>query len=67
VEEFFHESIESVTDEGYIIIKLSYPEDEWVYSMILGYGNYVEVVTPLHIREIIADRLRKSLKIYDSN
>ncbi|WP_420491832.1 WYL domain-containing protein [Neobacillus niacini] len=27
------------------------PEDEWVYRLILGLGDQVEVLEPQHIRE----------------
>ncbi|WP_152655227.1 YafY family protein [Oceanobacillus sp. CFH 90083] len=45
-------------------VKKAYPEDEWLYSFILGFGPYVEVLEPVHLREIIADRAEQISKLY---
>jgi predicted DNA-binding transcriptional regulator YafY len=47
--------IESVIpdDEGYYISQVAFPEDNWLYGFILGFGADVEVLEPLHIREEI--------------
>jgi predicted DNA-binding transcriptional regulator YafY len=60
-------------DEGMIIknpdgtyeVTLAFPEDEWVYGYILGFGCYVEVLSPPHIREIITARIKKALRFYE--
>jgi predicted DNA-binding transcriptional regulator YafY len=60
-------------DEGMIVknqdgtceVTLTYPEDEWVYGYILGFGCSVEVLSPPHIREIIAQRIKKALGFYE--
>ena len=60
-------------DEEYIIrnedgtstLTVTFPEDEWVYSFIMSFGCYVEVVEPTHIRLIIADRMKKALEFYN--
>lgn len=51
-------------DDGSFIVTLCYPEDEWVYGYILSFGHYAEVLEPPRLREIIADRLKKSLEKY---
>ena len=56
----------SLCEDGNYIIRAVYPEDEWVYGFILSFGHYVEVIEPAHIREIIKDRLQKSLRHYHS-
>ncbi len=43
-------------EDGYIYVTAEYPEDEWVYSMILSFGEAVEVMEPKHIREILKER-----------
>jgi predicted DNA-binding transcriptional regulator YafY len=40
------------------------PEDEWVYGTILSYGEYAEVLEPEHIREIIKNKILKTVKKY---
>jgi predicted DNA-binding transcriptional regulator YafY len=58
------EQIEYLQD-GSFIVTVDYPEDEWVYGMILGYGNEVEVLEPSHIRDIIKERALNIFKIYN--
>jgi len=64
VADFFYEEDTIIDENGYKIVKVSYPEDEWVYSMILSYGEYVEVVEPLHIKNIIKKKARKIYEKY---
>ncbi|SKC46860.1 helix-turn-helix transcriptional regulator [Maledivibacter halophilus] len=51
-------------EDGYIYISIEYPEDEWVYSMILSFGDWVEVIEPIHIRQIIKNKAKNILKKY---
>ncbi|MCT4564810.1 MAG: YafY family transcriptional regulator [Maledivibacter sp.] len=51
--------------DGYIYAYINYPEDEWVYSMILSFGNNVEVIEPHHIREIIKYKAKNILEKYE--
>ena len=53
--------------DGSYDVMVTFPEDEWVYGYILSFGNYVEVLEPQHIRNIITDRMRKTLAIYESS
>ncbi|MBU5425840.1 YafY family transcriptional regulator [Tissierella pigra] len=62
VEEFFYEEDITIDEDGSIIVRTSFPEDEWVYSMILSYGEYIEVIEPFYIKDIIK---KKSRKIYE--
>lgn len=65
VEEYFDESSITYDEAGNLIVSVNYPEDEWVYSMILSYGSEVEVIKPKHIREIIMERALKISNIYN--
>ena len=51
--------------DGSFTVRFSYPEDEWVYSFILSFGMYAEVLAPSHIRAIIKERLQKTLALYE--
>lgn len=51
--------------DGTCNVSIIFPEDEWVYGYIMSFGYYVEVLEPDHIREIVADRMRKTLEFYD--
>ncbi len=46
-------------------VTVTFPEDEWVYGYILSFGNYVEVLEPKHIKDIIITRMKEALKIYE--
>jgi predicted DNA-binding transcriptional regulator YafY len=50
--------------DGTSDVIMTFPEDEWVYGYILGFGCYVEVLEPDRIRQLIAQRLRKTLTFY---
>jgi len=45
--------------DGSILIEVDYPEDEWVYSTLLGFGAQVDVLEPTHISEIIYKRAKE--------
>ena len=60
----YGESIEKRQKDGSFIVKVTYPEDDWVYGRILSYGEYIEVLEPEHIREIIKEKAKKLTKKY---
>lgn len=51
--------------DGTCNVSVTFPEDEWVYGYIMSFGCYVEVLEPDHIKEIAADRMRKTLEFYE--
>jgi len=51
--------------DGTCTVEVQFPEDEWVYGYLLSFGSYVEVLEPQHVRDIIADRAKKLLKLYE--
>jgi predicted DNA-binding transcriptional regulator YafY len=61
----FDEEMIVKNPDGTCEVTLTYPEDEWVYGYILGFGCFVEVLSPPHIREIVAQRMKKALKFYE--
>lgn len=62
-DEFEPGNIEKLSD-GFLAVTAFYLEDEWVYGMIMSFGEYAEVLEPEHIREHIKNRLSKTIKIY---
>jgi predicted DNA-binding transcriptional regulator YafY len=62
-DDFDQDMIKSNAD-GTFNVMMTFPEDEWVYGYILGFGSYVEVVEPARIRQIIRSRLQKTLTFY---
>lgn len=50
--------------DGNFIIKVKYPENEWVYGYILSFGEYAKVLNPGYAKNIIKDKLQRTLKNY---
>ena len=51
--------------DGSFDVSVSYPEDDWVTGYILSFGSSVEVLAPRHIREVIIEKLKDTLKQYE--
>lgn len=67
VEDFFEAEQVEVQEDGSVIVRVNYPEDEWVYGTVLSYGCDVEVLEPPHLREIICARAWRMLELYGSH
>lgn len=61
----FEEAQITTHEDGSFTVAFSCHEDEWLYGYILSFGMYAEVTKPPHIREIIRERLKKTLALYD--
>lgn len=61
----FNEDLITRNADGTCDISLCMPEDEWVYGYILSFGSNAEVLEPAHLREIIFNRLKKTLSYYE--
>ena len=51
-------------EDGSFIIKVEYPENDWVYGYLLSFGEYIKVLSPDRARNTIKDKLEKTLKNY---
>ena len=51
-------------ENGNFIIKVKYPENEWIYGYILSFGEYAKVLNPGYAKNIIKDKLQRTLKNY---
>jgi len=56
--------IEKQTEDGSFIVSVHWPEDHWVYSTILSFGEYIEVLEPVHLRDVIRDKAKKIYGYY---
>lgn len=65
VEECFNEECIEYLPDGHLLVTLSVPEDEWVYSMILSFGEYAELLEPGHIKSAITEKIKKMSQIYN--
>ncbi|OAM95120.1 Predicted DNA-binding transcriptional regulator YafY, contains an HTH and WYL domains [Pelosinus fermentans] len=64
--EYFDDSLLCQNEDGSITLVALLPEGEWLYSYIMSFGNFVEVLEPEHIRKTIVRRIRETLKIYEN-
>lgn len=50
--------------DGTLEVEVALPENEWLYGYLLSFGQYLEVLEPVRIRSLMADRLRQTLENY---
>ena len=50
--------------DGSFIVSTAYPVGSWIYSYILSYSFYAEVLEPQYLRDEIEKILRKTLDKY---
>ena len=62
-DEFENEEI-ITKDEGNFLVTVEYPENEWVYSYILSFGEYAKILKPDYAKCIIKEKLQNTLKNY---
>ncbi|MCI9063964.1 MAG: YafY family transcriptional regulator [Clostridia bacterium] len=60
----FENSEISKKENGNFIVKVEYPENEWVYGYILSFGEHIKVLSPVRVKNIIKNKLEKILKNY---
>ena len=62
-DEFDEDMIEKQPD-GSFVVSVTWPQDYWVYGFILSFGEYIEVVEPENMREMIKKLIQKIEKKY---
>ena len=58
------ETVEPQPD-GAVIVTLAVPDLEWAASTALAYGPIVEVLGPLELRQMVAERAQAIARLYD--
>lgn len=61
----FAESEIEVLEDGNFVVRVAYPLDEWVYSLILSFGASARVLEPAEIRDEVKHRIAQMMKNYD--
>lgn len=51
-------------ENGDYIIKVEFPENDWVYGYILSFGEHIKVISPEYAKNIIREKLKKSINNY---
>lgn len=64
IQDYFDNNDIKFLEDGNVIVNTEVIEDDWVYSMILSYGESVEVLKPQRIRNIIKEKCKKISNIY---
>ncbi|MCP5062944.1 MAG: WYL domain-containing protein [Ignavibacteriae bacterium] len=62
--EYFGEESVTVQDDGNLIVKFTYPEDDYIYSIILSFEEYFEVLEPANIKSKLKEKVEKILSYY---
>ena len=60
----FHEDIAEKQPDGSYIVSVTWPEEEWVYGLLLSFGEYIEVLKPEHTRKILREKAQNVMKKY---
>jgi len=50
--------------DGSFIATITWPEDNWVYGFLLSFGEYIEVLEPAHIKDILKEKARMIYEKY---
>ena len=56
--------VEELQPDGSYIVSIKWPEDQWIYGIILSFGEYIEVLEPAHIRKIMKEKGQKISEKY---
>ena len=64
VMEYFDESNITFEKDGNMTVKITLPDDNWLHSIILGSGEFVEVLEPPYLRDKIQEKATKILLTY---
>lgn len=51
-------------ENGDFFVQVEFPENDWVYGYVLSFGEYIKVLSPEYAKDIIKEKLQKSLKNY---
>jgi len=54
--------VEKQEPDGSFVLAVTWPEDNWVYGVILSFGEYIEVLEPNYLREIIREKAKKVME-----
>ncbi|MGE5599307.1 MAG: helix-turn-helix transcriptional regulator [Bacteroidota bacterium] len=63
-EDYFDADQILVREDGALEVRVNYPREDWVYGLILAFGEDVEVVAPEDVRREVAARARRIWEIY---
>ncbi len=64
VVDYFNEEQIQFNEDGTTNVNFTFPEDDWLFELILGFGSQVEVIEPLCLRRLIRQKAIEMINIY---
>ncbi len=65
VEEFHDDDDMDRGEDGSLVVRMTLPEDGWLYGYILSFGPYVTVLEPERLRGVIRDAALGIARLYE--
>ncbi|MGF7057930.1 putative DNA-binding transcriptional regulator YafY [Brassicibacter mesophilus] len=65
VVDYFNEEQIHFNSDGTTTVSFTFPEDDWLLELILGFGSQVEVIEPPHLRKLIRQKAIEMVNIYN--
>lgn len=62
--DYFEEHEIKCNADGSFAVSLNYPKDEWLYGMIMSFGNHAKVISPESLKSEIANRFKEAYENY---
>ncbi|MGX4593271.1 helix-turn-helix transcriptional regulator [Leuconostoc sp. JNUCC 76] len=56
----------SKDDKSHYIVNFPFIENDYYYSMLLGFGDQCECLGPLHVRSTLKEKIKNLSRIYES-
>lgn len=56
IQDYFADEKMEIMDDGDIVIRVDYPEDEWIIHFLLGFGDNLEVLEPERYRKLLKEK-----------
>lgn len=64
VRDYFNPKEITARPDGTLLVECTFPEDQWLLSFLLSFGDQLEVLSPDYWRDILKEEIKKSLEIY---
>jgi predicted DNA-binding transcriptional regulator YafY len=66
IEDYIEYENPVICENGFLQIEMNVPNGDWLNAMLLSYGDNVEIIEPASIRELIKNKAKNILKIYET-
>ena len=66
VRDYFHPKQIILEADGHLLVRCTFPEDQWLLSFLLSFGSQLEVLAPDYWRDILSKEIKKTLAVYET-